>query len=327
MAGGERDPLACPDSSQSPEGVFRGSVYHIPLSTSRLPDFDALTPVSTFCTTGVAVTTREGHRGFPGVTERFEWFAVDYKAAIRVTAPGEFRFRLTSDDGAKLFINGVSVIEMDGQHGSIKSEGKINLAEGKHALRLSYFQGPGDMSLILEAAKPNEPFEVLRADKPLEGPRVDVLPASTEIEGARYSSGFGCSDRLPKTENGLACQKSGCGTVCSVNSGIDYVFATTPNQRYTATLKIADYAHNCIDKLSVGLSANGDRIKTYRGAGIDGWVLVTFDFTAGAKTTPLRVSLDNDICCGCNNTCNPTCRPLHKDLNLYVDSVLITPAP
>ena len=140
MAAGGLDPLACVDASTSPEGFFRGSVYHIPLSTVRLPDFDALTPLSTFCTPKTDVTTRESHRGFPGVTEHFEWFAVDYKTTLRVTAPGEFRFRLTSDDGARLFINGVSVIDMDGQHGAIRNEGKINLAEGNHALRLSYFQ-------------------------------------------------------------------------------------------------------------------------------------------------------------------------------------------
>ena len=67
-------------------------------------------------------------------------------------------------------------------------------------------------------------------------------------------------------------------------------------------------------------------MKTFRGDGINGWVLVSLDFTAAAKTTPLRVSLDHDICCGCNNTCNYACTPLHKDLNVYVDSVIIKPA-
>src|SRR5260370_27974768 len=36
--------------------------------------------------------------GFPGITRRFEWFAVDYSGKFWIETPGLYRFRLVSDD-------------------------------------------------------------------------------------------------------------------------------------------------------------------------------------------------------------------------------------
>ncbi len=44
--------------------------------------------------------------GFPGLTDRFEWFAMDYSGKFWIDRTGLYRFRLVSDDGAMLYVDG-----------------------------------------------------------------------------------------------------------------------------------------------------------------------------------------------------------------------------
>ena len=89
--------------------------------------------------------------GFPGVTDRFEWFAIDYQGRIMLPQAGTYTFRLISDDGSKLFIDGELVIDNDGIHGPGNIDGEATLAAGIHDVRVQYFQGPREeVALVLE---------------------------------------------------------------------------------------------------------------------------------------------------------------------------------
>ena len=89
--------------------------------------------------------------GFPGVTNRFEWFAIDYRGRIMLPQAGTYLFRLTSDDGSRLHIDGREVIDNDGVHGPDWKEAEVTLAAGIHDVRVQYFQGPReDVALVLE---------------------------------------------------------------------------------------------------------------------------------------------------------------------------------
>lgn len=57
-------------------------------------------------------------------------FAVDYRGAIVLPAAGTYRFRLDSDDGSRLLIDGRQVIDNDGVHGENAVEGTAELAGG-----------------------------------------------------------------------------------------------------------------------------------------------------------------------------------------------------
>lgn len=124
-------------------GCFEGIVYPLARQTRRLPaNFGALTGISVVYACEWDIPTRDWGAGFPGVEDRFEWFAIEYKGSFAVEAAGTYKFRLASDDGAKLFIDGKLVINNDGVHAPVTKRGQIELAEGDHDMVLQYFQGP-----------------------------------------------------------------------------------------------------------------------------------------------------------------------------------------
>lgn len=146
---------------------LKGDIYLLPANTGRLPDFASLKPSGSVYTTTLDITPRAFDQGFPGVTDRFEWFAIDYTGTLMVASPGEVRFRLTADDGAKLFIDGGTVIDNDGLHPPTAVEGAVTLTEGQHQIHVPYFQGPRNViALTLEVAQ-GQSWEVLRVDRPL----------------------------------------------------------------------------------------------------------------------------------------------------------------
>ena len=151
---------ACPVAAQG-GGAFgtagavpfalQGRVYYIPEGSEALPDFSGLQPVGTISTTMLNIQPQSFTAGFPGVTDRFEWFAIDYQGRIMLPQAGTFTFRLTSDDGSKLFIDGNEVIGNDGIHGASPVDGEATLAAGIHDVRVQYFQGPREeIALVLE---------------------------------------------------------------------------------------------------------------------------------------------------------------------------------
>jgi outer membrane protein OmpA-like peptidoglycan-associated protein len=131
--------------------ALQGRVYFIPENTEHLPDFSRLRPQGTISTTVLNIQPQSFTAGFPGVTDRFEWFAIDYQGRIMLPQAGTYTFRLTSDDGSKLFIDGELVIDNDGIHGPGNMDGEATLAAGIHDVRVQYFQGPREeVALVLE---------------------------------------------------------------------------------------------------------------------------------------------------------------------------------
>jgi hypothetical protein len=157
------------DGAALPVGRLRGLVYSVPLETRRLPEFGAMSPVGAICMDHLAVFERHGYPGFPGLRNRFEWFGVDFQGVFVVNEPGLFHFRLTSDDGSKLFVDDALVIDNDGFHITIAKEGTVALGPGPHTIRVPYWQGPGPMALTLEVARPGEGYQVFRVDQALQG--------------------------------------------------------------------------------------------------------------------------------------------------------------
>ncbi|HTS25469.1 MAG TPA: PA14 domain-containing protein [Bryobacteraceae bacterium] len=134
---------------------FRGEIYHIAPGRSKLPDFSKLNPVGVIYTPYLCVPPRAFDQGFPGVTDRFEWFAIDYSGRFWISEPGAYRFSLASDDGSILYIDGKRIIHNDGTHPVIEKRGSVKLKAGAHRIRVSYFQGPRyHVALVLQVAGP-----------------------------------------------------------------------------------------------------------------------------------------------------------------------------
>jgi hypothetical protein len=149
------EPIYSFGTTTAANGGLRGEIYHIRPGTERLPNFSKLKPVGVIYTPYLCVPARPFEEGFPGVTERFEWFAIDYTGRFWVSQPGTYRFALASDDGSMLYIDGHRVIQNDKQHPVIEKAGTVKLKTGAHDIRVSYFQGPRfHVALVLRVAGP-----------------------------------------------------------------------------------------------------------------------------------------------------------------------------
>lgn len=139
---------------------LRGEIYLLPEGASRLPVFDGK-GIGAVYTTALNVPKRSFMAGFPGVTTRFEWFAIDYKGEFYVRVPGKYHFILTSDDGSILYVDDKVVIDNDGTHASQTLTGAAQLTAGPHQLRLAYFQGPRyEVALELWIAPPQQKYRI-----------------------------------------------------------------------------------------------------------------------------------------------------------------------
>ena len=147
----------------------------------KLPHFDKLTPVGSIYATELNVPRRDFTEGFPGVTDRFEWFAIDYTGKFWIGKPGEYRWELTSDDGSMLFIDDKPVIDNGGLHAAVTLTGLTQLSGGIHTIRVPYFQGiKYQVALVLKIAGPGENFRVFSTEefKPPANPETWAFPGS-----------------------------------------------------------------------------------------------------------------------------------------------------
>jgi hypothetical protein len=145
---------------------LRGDVYLLNPNADRLPKFEKLKPIGAIYTSALNIPPHDFQEGFPGVTNRFEWFAIDYNGYFYVDNPGRYRFLLASDDGSKLYIDGKELIDNDGTHAIQPETGSITLNGGIHRIRISYFQGPrSQVALILAVARPGEDWRVFSTNE------------------------------------------------------------------------------------------------------------------------------------------------------------------
>lgn len=124
-----------------------GAVYRLPPNTDRLPEFRRMgKPHATIVVPNLRVSPRRFDTGFPGLEDTgeplLEWFAIRFMGRLTVPSSDSYRFRLNSDDGARLYIDGQLVIDNDGVHAPRDREGSIELGAGEHDVVVEYFQGP-----------------------------------------------------------------------------------------------------------------------------------------------------------------------------------------
>ncbi|MBQ0887540.1 ricin-type beta-trefoil lectin domain protein [Streptomyces sp. RM72] len=62
---------------------------------------------------------------------------------------GSYTFRLTSDDGSRLWIDDQLVVDHDGLHGPEPKDATVDLTAGPHALRIEHFERDGGQQLTL----------------------------------------------------------------------------------------------------------------------------------------------------------------------------------
>jgi len=162
LAAGQDQPVSFGTTVVVPGGL-EGVVYHIPKNSKSIPDLRKIKPQGKIYVSTLNIPLRDFTEGFPGVTKRQEWFAIDYSGRFWIEKPGQYRFALSSDDGSKLYIDDQMVVDNDGIHPVATKSGRVDLAGGIHKIRVQYFQGPRlQVALVLEIAGPDNPEQALR---------------------------------------------------------------------------------------------------------------------------------------------------------------------
>ena len=153
---------------------LRGNVYYLEVGTSSLPDFSQMNYEFQIETDKLNLGDTNWQQGYPGVIEhgRTEWFGIQFTGDLYIPESGEYEFRLTSDDGAILTIDGQIVISDDSLHAPRERTGSANLSQGFRSFQMDYFQGPRtQIALKLEWKMPGDvDFDVVPAEyfrKPL----------------------------------------------------------------------------------------------------------------------------------------------------------------
>lgn len=69
-----------------------------------------------------------------------ETFGIIFNAYLNVPKDGIYTFRLNSDDGSVLWIDGQVVVDNDGEHPPVLKAGSIALKAGLHAVKVGFFE-------------------------------------------------------------------------------------------------------------------------------------------------------------------------------------------
>ena len=87
--------------------------------------------------------------GFPGVdANKKENFAIRYEAPLVVETEADYDFRIVSDDGAILQIDGMAIVDNDGvKNAPAEKTGPVHLVKGTHRITVDYFQAKGNVAL------------------------------------------------------------------------------------------------------------------------------------------------------------------------------------
>lgn len=98
-----------------------------------------------------------------------EYFNFEFNGYLFITTAGQYSFYLNSDDGSQLFIDDELVIDFDGFHGVCNGDaqsttcpngwgrpsGPVNLTQGRHAVKVRFFQYTGGKNIFLRYNGPD----------------------------------------------------------------------------------------------------------------------------------------------------------------------------
>jgi len=170
-----------------PSGL-QGTIYYISHSEKKLLDFDKGKPRGTIYASSLNIPPQDYKLGFPGISNRLEWFAIDYRGKFWVENAGDYRFELTADDGAMLYVDGQLVIDNSGLHPPVTLNGKAGLRQGTHTIRVTYFQGiKYQVALVLKIARPGEEYRVFNTNE-FRPPATFTGPGDTNPEATGAQS-------------------------------------------------------------------------------------------------------------------------------------------
>ena len=140
--------------------------YYEADSYDKLPAFNTVTPVKTGTTSNFDIS----------LANRSTSYSFNFTGYVNVPTDGVYTFYTTSDDGSKLFIDNVPVVDNDGLHSAVERSGTIGLKAGMHAISVAFFQEQGDNILSLSYAGPGISKQVIPSSALYTGSDSYLLP-------------------------------------------------------------------------------------------------------------------------------------------------------
>lgn len=123
--------------------------YYDLVSPQWLPDFDLLTPYLVTTTPNINYPSTNG---FFANSQRQDNFGAVWTGWINLPVTAPYTLYLNSDDGSKLWIDDVLIVDNDGLHPMVEKSGSAPLAAGRHKLRVEFFEAGGGAGCILSIA-------------------------------------------------------------------------------------------------------------------------------------------------------------------------------
>lgn len=197
-------------------------------SLSVIPNFTGLTPDVVRLDRQVNYANTSG--SFAGLDSRFvDTFAARHTGVIKIPTAGSYTFYLSSDDGSRLYLDGVQVIGNDGVHAQNEVSATRTLTAGFHDVRIEYFENFSDAALIFSWAGPGigkqvVPESVLFTQPTTPGSSVTLAPGTRIVSNSlTIESQTAFTD--PLTFRGLV-DTPAIGTSVAVLGNIAYVAGT-----------------------------------------------------------------------------------------------------
>lgn len=136
------------------------------ITTGSLPDFSTLEvsgvveveSLNNPVTNNVTAFPMLDDTDFFNITEEF---GLVCEGKLKLNNSGQHTFYLSSDDGAKLYLNDYLLVDNNGTHSNTKKSKSVVLLDSEVTIRVEYFNGFGDKSLTLSFKEPGVSFEQL----------------------------------------------------------------------------------------------------------------------------------------------------------------------
>ena len=111
---------------------------------NTLPDFSQLSAVEEGTVSNFNLSERK----------QDELFGFTFTGYINIQTTGTYQFYTSSDDGSALYIDGRKIVDNDGLHAKRERSGSVRLTEGKHPIRVDFFEHQGREVLEVKYAGP-----------------------------------------------------------------------------------------------------------------------------------------------------------------------------
>jgi len=117
----------------------------------QLPNFDLMNPFLMTTTTAINYPSTGGNFANSG---RADNFGAVWTGWINIATAGLHTLFIDSDDGSKLYIDDVLVINNDGLHGMVEKSTQLPLGKGRHKIKVEFFEAGGGAGCIVSMSGP-----------------------------------------------------------------------------------------------------------------------------------------------------------------------------